>query len=173
MTKTKLRIPPQNIDAEKALLGSVLIKSESLYEILEDVNIESFYSDRHKIIFEAVLDLFNKNQPIDLLTIVSVLRDKGNLEAVGGEAYIAELTTTVPSAANADYYSKIVQEKYIKRRLIQASEKIAEIGFKEGEEVEHSIDEAENGYKVSVNGKMYIVATPEEAGAVVEEILTK
>ncbi len=152
MLKDNLRIPPQNIDAEKALLGSILIKSDALYEVLENVSVDTFYSDKHKIIFQAILDLFNKNEPIDLLTITSNLRDKGSLESVGGEAYIAELTTTVPSAANVDYYSKIVQEKYIKRRLIGASEKIAELGFKEGQEIEHSIDEAEKEIFSIVSG---------------------
>ncbi|MCK5589040.1 MAG: replicative DNA helicase [Candidatus Pacebacteria bacterium] len=152
MIKEDLRLPPQNIDAEKALLGSVLIKSDSLYEVLEDISPNSFYADKHKIIFQSILELFNKNEPVDLLTLSSNLKDKGRLEAIGGEAYIAELTTAVPSAANIDYYSKIVQEKYIKRRLIEASEKISEIGFRESEEVEASIDEAEKEIFSIVSG---------------------
>ncbi len=143
MIKEEIKIPPQNIEAEKALLGSILIKSDSLYEILENISASSFYSDKHKIIFQAILDLFNKSEPIDLLTITSILKNNKRLEVIGGEAYIAELTTSVPSAANIEYYSKIVQEKYIKRRLIEASEKISEIGFNESEEIENSIDEAE------------------------------
>ncbi len=138
-----LKIPPQNVDAEKALLGSILIKSDSLYEILESISVDSFYSEKHKIIFQAILELHNKNEPIDILTLSSNLLNKKLLESIGGEAYIAELTTTVPSASNIEYYGKIVADKSIKRKLIEASEKIAEIGFNEEEDTENSIDLAE------------------------------
>ena len=138
-----LRIPPQNIDAEKALIGSILIKSESLYEILETINPESFYADKHKIVFQSIIDLSNKNEPIDLLTLSSDLANKKMLESIGGESYIAELSAAAPSAANIEYYGKIVADKSIKRRLISASEKISEIGFDEDTESERSIDNAE------------------------------
>ncbi len=144
MNNQNLRLPPQNIDAEKALLGSVLIKSESLYEVLEEVSPEHFYSDKHKIIFQAILKLMEKSEPVDLVSLSSTLRDNGRLEAIGGESYLAELTTVVPSSSNIEYYAKIVADKFIKRRLIEASEKIAQIGFNEEEEVEHSLDQAES-----------------------------
>lgn len=142
-SSSSFRIPPQNIDAEKALLGSILIKSDSLYEVLEIINPESFYADKHKIIFQSIIDLSNKNEPIDLLTLSSDLANKKLLESIGGESYIAELSSSAPSAANIEHYGKIVSDKSIKRKLISASEKIAEIGFDEETESEHSIDNAE------------------------------
>lgn len=150
--ETNLRIPPQNIDAEKALLGSILLKSESIYEVLEYINEDSFYVEKHKIIFQAMMDLFNKNEAIDLLTITSNLKDKKVLESIGSEIYIAELSAEVPSATNIDHYGKIVSEKSIKRNLIFASEKIAQIGFDEEEKAEQSIDKAESEiFEVSKN----------------------
>ena len=149
---TKLRIPPQNIDAEKALLGSIIIKSESIFDVLESINENSFYSDKHKIIFKAMIDLFQKNEPIDLLTLSAELKNKKELDAIGGEAYLAELSAIVPSAANIEYYTKIVSEKAIKRHLIEASEKINEFGYNEEEPTEISIDKAEKEiFEVSKN----------------------
>jgi replicative DNA helicase len=142
-SNSSFRIPPQNIDAEKALLGSILIKSDSLYEVLETINPESFYSDKHKIIFQSIIDLSDKNEPVDLLTLSSDLANKKLLESIGGESYIAELSSSAPSAANIEYYGKIVADKSIKRKLISASEKITEIGFDEEMESERSIDNAE------------------------------
>jgi replicative DNA helicase len=142
-SSSSFRVPPQNIDAEKALLGSILIKSDSLYEVLETINPDSFYAEKHKIIFQSIIDLSNKNEPIDLLTLASDLANKKMIEAIGGESYIAELSSSAPSAANIEHYGKIVSEKSIKRKLISASEKIAEIGFDEEAGPEHSIDNAE------------------------------
>ncbi len=140
---TTLRIPPQNIDAEKALLGSILIKSDSIYEILEYIHPESFYAEKHQIIFRTMLELHEKNEPIDLLTLTSKLSAKKLLESIGGESYIAELSISAPSAANIEHYGKIVSDKAIKRRLIEASEKISDIGFDEEADAEASIDDAE------------------------------
>jgi len=149
---TKLRIPPQNIDAEKALLGSIIINSESIFEVLEQINENSFYSEKHKIIFKAMMDLFRKNEPIDLLTLSAELKNKKELTSIGGEAYLAELSAVVPSAANVEYYTKIVAEKAIKRHLIEASEKINELGYNEEEAAEISIDKAEKEiFEVSKN----------------------
>ncbi len=144
MSLTNLKIPPQNIDAEKALLGSILLKANSIYEILEYIHENSFYVEKHKMIFKAMTDLFNKNEPIDLLTITSNLKDLKELDVIGGESYIAELAAYVPSATNIEHYGKIVSEKYIKRKLINASEKISQLGFDEAENIETSIDKAES-----------------------------
>ena len=149
---TKLRIPPQNVDAEKALLGSVIINSESIFEVIEQVNEDSFYSEKHKIIFKSMMDLFRKNEPIDLLTLSSELKNKKELSSIGGETYLAELSAVVPSAANVEYYTKIVADKSIKRHLIKASEKINELGYDEEESTEVSIDKAEKEiFEVSKN----------------------
>ncbi len=138
-----LRLPPQSLEAEKALLGSILIKSDALFEVLENIKPESFYSEKHKIIFQAILELHNSNEPIDLLSLTTKLKNKKILDSVGGEVYIAELASFTPSSGNVDYYSKIVLDKYIKRKLIEAAEKIAGIGFDEERETEESIDQAE------------------------------
>ena len=141
--KAELKIIPQNLDAEKALLGSIIIKPDSLYEILEYVGEESFYSEKHKIVYKCITELFSKNEPIDLLTVTSALKDKKLLDSVGGEVFVAELASAVPSAANIGHYAKIVQEKAVKRALIEASEKISQIGFDEEESSESSVDKAE------------------------------
>lgn len=141
--KSGFRIPPQNIDAEKALLGSILIKSDSLYEVLETINPESFYADKHKIIFQSIVDLHDRTEPIDLLTLSADLQNKKLLESIGGESYIAELSASAPSAANIEHYGKIVADKSIKRKLISAAENISEIGFDEEAGTEASIDDAE------------------------------
>ena len=149
---TKLRVPPQNIDAEKALLGSIIIKSESIFDVLESINESSFYSDKHAIIFKSMMGLFQKNEPIDLLTLSAELRNKKELDAIGGETYLAELSALVPSAANIEYYTKIVSDKATKRHLITASEIINAIGYDEEESTEVSIDKAEKEiFEVSKN----------------------
>lgn len=140
---TNLKIPPQNVDAEKALLGSIMLNPEALYEVLEYIKPSVFYSEKHNIIFDIMMDLTSKSEPIDLLTVSSALKDKNKLTDVGGDTYLAELASFVPSASNVSHYGKIVAEKYIKRKLIEASEKISTIGFDEGEDVERSIDMAE------------------------------
>ena len=140
---TNLKIPPQNVDAEKALLGSVMLNPDSLYEILEYIKPAVFYSEKHNIIFESIMDLVSKSEPVDLLTVSSSLKNKNKLKEIGGDVYLTELASFVPSASNILHYAKIVSEKYIKRKLIEASEKISSIGFDEEEEIEKSIDMAE------------------------------
>ena len=152
MEEKSLRLPPQNIDAEKALLGSIIIKPDSILDVLEHINESSFYSEKHRIIFQSINELFQKNEAIDILTLASNLRDKKKLDSIGGEAYLIELSTIVPSAANIDYYAKIVRDKDIKRRLIKAAERINNLGYDESEEPEISIDKAEKEiFEVSKN----------------------
>lgn len=137
------RIPPQSIEAEQALLGSIMIKPDSLYEVIEYINAEVFYDPRHAIIFEAISDLFTESSPVDLLTLKDKLQVKKQLEQVGGEEYLASLATSVPSAANIEHYANIVHSRFIKRQLINASEDIAGIGYDEATESEVAIDQAE------------------------------
>ncbi|MFC1801970.1 replicative DNA helicase, partial [Patescibacteria group bacterium] len=144
MTNIKtLRVPPQNIDSEKALLGSILLKPNSLHDILDFTTEDSFYSEKHRMIFQAIKQLFSKAEPIDLLTLSSVLKEKKLLDQVGGNVYITELVNVVPTASNAEYYAKMVHDKYISRRLISASEEINEIGYNEAVDIEESVDKAE------------------------------
>jgi replicative DNA helicase len=138
-----LRIPPQNLEAEMALLGSIMLRPEALIDVLDIINKESFYSERHKIIFEVMFDLWNKRQPIDLLSVSSKLSEKNQLEVVGGSSYLAEIVNTVPSSANASYYGQIIQKKYMMRRLIEASDHISLLGYEEAHELEEMLDKAE------------------------------
>ncbi len=139
----KLRIPPQNLDAEMALLGSIMLRPDSLYEVVDMIKPESFYSEKHRIIFETMIELFSKHSPIDLLSVSSRLKEKGWLDQVGGNTYLAELTTTVPTSSNAKYYAEIVEKKYMMRRLIEASNHISELGYEETKELEEILDSAE------------------------------
>jgi replicative DNA helicase len=144
MPPTKgLRIPPQNIEAEMALLGSVMLRPEALYDINDIVSVESFYSGRHSIIYESMMDLFTKRQPIDLLSVSSKLKERNQLDLIGGNAYLAEILNMVPSAANAGYYAQIIMKKNLMRRLIEASEDISHLGYEETEEIEEMLDKAE------------------------------
>lgn len=138
-----LRIPPQNLEAEMALLGSIMLRPESLHDITDIVLADSFYSDKHRIIFDTMMELFNKRQPIDLLSVSARLKEKGWLDQVGGNIYITELVNVVPSSANVVYYAQIVQKKYMMRRLIDASDHISGIGYEENTELEEMLDSAE------------------------------
>jgi len=140
---TGLRVPPQSLDAEKALLGSILIKQDALYEVMEYIHPESFYAQKHEHVFQAMLDLFSQAEPIDILTLSHKLESKKQLEMIGGDVYLTELATSVPSSSNAEHYAQIVFKTYIKRRLIDSASAISEIGFDAEREVEDAIDKAE------------------------------
>ncbi len=129
-----LRLPPQHIDSEKAVLGSILLRKDSLAEIEDIINGDSFYVDKHKKIFESMLELFLKNEPIDMLSLSSKLAEKKILENIGGNQYLAELVNTVPSSSNIKYYANIVQKKFVLRSLIEASDMISEMAFTEGDD---------------------------------------
>ncbi|HEY0220932.1 MAG TPA: replicative DNA helicase [Candidatus Paceibacterota bacterium] len=139
----RLRIPPQNLEAEMALLGSIMLRPEALFEITDIINADSFYSEKHRIIFETMMDLFTKRSPIDLLSVSSKLIEKGWLDQVGGNTYLTELVNVVPSSSNIKYYAEIVQKKYMMRRLIEASDHISQIGYDEMKELEEMLDSAE------------------------------
>ncbi len=141
--KTGTRIPPHNIDSEKALLGSMMLRPEAIEEIMDIITPESFYSEKHRIIFEAMTELFQKHEPIDLLTLTSRLSEKNQLEQIGGNSYLTELVNLVPSSANAEHYAEIVQKKYTLRRLIEASENISLLGYEEAEDLGILLDQAE------------------------------
>lgn len=141
--KNSLRIPPQSLEAESALLGSVMLRPEAMYEIIDIINPRSFYADKHKIIFETMLELFSKGVPIDLLSLSNKLKDKNLIEQVGGNTYLAELTNAVPSSANIRHYAEIVQKKFMMRNLIEASEFISHLGFNELGDLDEILDKAE------------------------------
>lgn len=142
--KTKdLRVPPQSLEAEKALLGSIMIRPEVMHDVTDIVNERSFYSDRHKMIWQVMLELHTKGTPIDLLSVSARLKEKEIVEQVGGMSYLTELVNGVPSSTNAKYYAEIVQKKSIMRNLIEASEFVGELGFSEAEELDDLLDKAE------------------------------
>lgn len=138
-----LRIPPQNLDAEKALLGSIMLRPDGISEVLDIVGEQAFYSGRHRLIWRTMLELFSKNIPIDLLSLSSRLTEKGELEAAGGATYLAELTASVPSATNLAHYAEIIQKKFLMRGIIDAAQYLGELGYAEAEDVETLMDRAE------------------------------
>ena len=138
-----LRVPPQNIDSERALLGSIMLKPEAVYDIMDIVNDESFYSEKHRIIFKAMMELFGKSEPIDLLSLSSRLKETKQLDQIGGSTYLTEMVNSVPSAANIEHYGKIVRKKYILRNLIDVADHVSELGYDEGEDIETLLDSAE------------------------------
>ncbi|MFZ2620972.1 MAG: replicative DNA helicase [Minisyncoccia bacterium] len=143
MVQNRMRIPPQNLEAEMALLGSIMLRPEALYDITEIVAHDSFYSEKHHIIYETMMELFTKRSPIDLLSVSSRLSEKGWLDQVGGNTYLTEIVNIVPSSSNIGYYALIVQKKHMMRRLIEASDHISQIGYDENKELEEMLDNAE------------------------------
>ncbi len=141
--KPALRLPPQNIEAEQALLGSLLLRSDGYYEIMDIVSADSFYSERHRLIFKTMIELFGKNMPVDLVSLSSRLSEKEILEQIGGASYLAEIVNMVPSSANLKHYGEIIHKKYLMRRLIEASEHICMLGYDEESDLENLLDSAE------------------------------
>jgi replicative DNA helicase len=137
------RIPPHNLDAEKSLLGGVLLDSQAFAEVVEIVRPEEFYRDAHRKVFEAMSSLFGKSQPIDRITVKDELTAMGMFEAVGGDEFIDLLDKIVPTAANLAYYAKIIHEKALARRLIEAASTIAQLGYEQHGDVGEFADECE------------------------------
>lgn len=137
------KVPPQSLDAEKSLLGAVLIDDEVLADATEFVHVGDFYDKRHNIIFGGMMRLYEKHKPVDLLTLTDELKRKKELDIVGGSAYLTELTTYVPTAANASSYAEIVAQKAVRRRLIKASGDISELGYDEATTTQELLEKAE------------------------------
>ena len=141
--KDSNRVPPQDLDSEMALLGSLLLSADAYYEITDIINEKSFYSERNRQVWLAVTDLVNKKVPVDAVTLATALREAKVLDQIGGPIYISEIVNTVGSATNVKYYAQIVAKKFMLRRLIGASNKIGEMSFEETHELEHILGEAE------------------------------
>ena len=136
---------PQNIEAEQAVLGAVLIEGAVLNQVLNILNSEDFYKDSHRKIFDAMVELDRNNSPIDILTLFNLMKSGGQLlEEVGGSSYLTYLTELVPSTVNVEYYAKLVKEKSILRRLVITATEIANKGHEEGINVDDFIDRAEH-----------------------------
>ncbi len=141
--KKILRVPPQNIDSEKALLGSIMLKPEILNDISIIITNNSFYVEKHRLIYRTMLELFAKNEPIDILSISSRMKEKNILEQIGGRSYLAELVNLVPSAGGAKHYAELVHKKSMMRNLINAADFISELGYNEAHELDEMLDKAE------------------------------
>ena len=141
--KRTAKIPPQNLDAEKSLIGAVLIDEEVMADVSENVKAIDFYDKNHGIIFGAMIRLFEKHKPVDLLTLTDELKRKDELDAIGGSAYLTELTNYVPTAAHAATYAEMVAQKAVRRRLIHASADISELGYDESTTTQELLEKAE------------------------------
>ncbi|MEX2104612.1 MAG: replicative DNA helicase, partial [Bacilli bacterium] len=137
------RTPPQNVEAEQAVLGSVIIERDALTTVSERLSPEDFYRPAHQKIYEAITQLNESGEPVDLVTLTAWLQKKKWLEDVGGVTYIANLASSVPSAANVEYYASLVEEKSLLRRLIRAATQIATSGYAGDEEASELIGDAE------------------------------
>ena len=139
----QLRVPPQSLDSEKALLGSIMLRPEVMHDIADIVSGDSFYAEKHRTIFESMVALFSKSEPIDLVSLSGKLTEVKKIDRAGGMSYLAELVDMVPSAANASYYADMVQKKYVMRQLIEAANYISDLGYKEERDIEEVLDDAE------------------------------
>lgn len=138
------KIPPQSLEAEMSLLGSILIDKDALLKVADVVRVEDFYKDAHARIFETILELFAKNEPIDLLTLSTRLEERGQLETIGGRSYLATLTNAVPTASNVVHYGQIVHRKATRRRLLAASHEISRLSYQEElDNLDQILDEAQ------------------------------
>jgi len=137
------RVPPQNTEAEVSLLGALLIEKDAIIKIADVVNADDFYVDRHGLIYAAMTDLYESRQPIDVVSLSGKLRDAGELERIGGAAYITDLTSAVPTAAHVVHYAGIVAHKATLRRLIAAASAITGFGYDENAALDELLDRAE------------------------------
>ena len=142
-TIARSKQPPQNAEAEASLLGALLIDSDAIVKIADAVSATDFFEARHQRIFEAVVDLYEKRNAIDVLTLADKLKNNGYLDMVGGPAYLTELTNFVPTAAHAEQYAEIVSQKSMRRRLIGTAQELTEMGFDESLGIRELIEEAE------------------------------
>jgi replicative DNA helicase len=137
------KLPPQNLEAEKSLLGALMLDKNAIIKVADFLKSSDFYKRIHQEIYQATLDLFEKNEPVDLLAVSTRLKEKELLENIGGNSYLTELINTVPTAAHVSNYAKIVQRKRILRDLIEAGQEINSIGHNEKEDVDMLLDKAE------------------------------
>src|SRR5713226_613102 len=137
------KVPPQNLEAESCVLGAILLDNDAINRALELLTSEDFYRESHRKIFRAMFELSDRSEPVDLITLSDFIKAKGELDAVGGSAYLASLANLVPTAANIAHYARIVREKAILRHLINAATQIATRGFEEQGNVDEFLDAAE------------------------------
>jgi replicative DNA helicase len=137
------KLPPQNVEAEQSVLGGILIENEAINKVMEILTFDDFYRDAHRRIFNALISLSERDEPADLITLTNELRKIDQLDSIGGASYLASLIDSVPTAANIEYYAKIVKEKAILRKLIETSTDIITQSYEDRGDVEGFLDEAE------------------------------
>jgi len=138
------RVPPQNLDAEQSVLGAILLENDAINQSLEILTADDFYREAHRQIFSAMVELSDRNQPVDAITLVDALKSRGTLDNIGGAAYIAELAACVPTAANVSHYARIVREKAVLRSLATVATDIASSAYEAPPNVDEFLDTAEH-----------------------------
>lgn len=139
-----LKVPPHDLEAEKSVLGAVLIDPSSVSSVIEILHEDHFYAEEHQLIFSAMLSLFERHQPIDVVTIKAELKTKGTLKKIGGASYLSDLINIVPTSAYVEHYARIVKSHYIKRKLINLGSRLVERSFDERGDVKKLLDETES-----------------------------
>lgn len=137
------RIPPQNLEIEQSLLGSLLIDKDAVIKIADIISSTDFYKDSHGLVYETIKELYEKREPIDILSLGNRLAEKNQLESIGGRSYLISLANTVPTSSHVEHYAKVVQGKSTLRRLIKAASEIVQLGYKETESIDTLLDDAE------------------------------
>lgn len=158
MKKETGLIPPQDLEIEKAILGALLLERDALMKVTDILTGDSFYSEKHKLIFEAVIDLFSENEPIDLLTVTKRLRKSENLADAGGVGYVTELTYSISSGANIESHARIISEYAIKRQLIFLSGDVIKESYLESSDAFEVVGKLEN-YLIGINNKISVGKT--------------
>ncbi len=154
------RLPPQNLEAEQGVLGSILLDNDVLHEIVTFLNIQDFYRDKHQILFQAILDLYDQGKAIDAITLADELSRRDQFQAVGGDETLAQILDTVPHAANGRYYAEIVRQKAIARQLIESANEILRDGYSNNYTAEELLEAAER--------KIFNIAEDQTKGDTVE-----
>jgi replicative DNA helicase len=146
------KLPPQHLEAEQSVLGGMLIENESIPKVMEILSPDDFYREAHRKIYDALIDLSERNEPADLITLTHELRKKEHLDAVGGASYLTTLIDTVVTAANIEYYARIIKEKAVLRKLIETSTNIITESYEDRGDVESLLDQAEQAiFQISEN----------------------
>jgi replicative DNA helicase len=146
------KVPPQNLEAEQSVLGGILLDNIALNTVLEQLDGDDFYSEAHRKIFSAIIELSNRNEPCDLITLSNILKGQKRLDKVGGTAYLASLVDNISSSVNIAYYAKIIKEKSILRRLIGTATEILNKSYDAGMDIDSVLDEAEHAiFEISEN----------------------
>ncbi|MEA4846817.1 MAG: replicative DNA helicase [Clostridiaceae bacterium] len=152
MSEMIQRIPPNNIEAEQSVLGAMLLDKEAISTATEFISGEDFYREAHKEIFEAIVDIYNRGEPVDLITLTEKLKTRNTLEAVGGITFLTNLMDAVPTTYNIKYYAKIVEDKSLLRKLIKSSTDIIQKSYQAADDIGEIIDDAEKGiFNISLN----------------------